>query len=48
MNALRKELQEMMQIPQTARKPVLRRSLPDDWLYSTDLPAVSDKENQDR
>ena len=46
MNALRKELQELMQIPQTARKPVLRRSLPDDWLYSTDLPAVSDKENQ--
>ena len=44
-NALRKELQELMQIPQTTRQPVLRRSLPEDWLYSTDLPCVSDKEN---
>ena len=44
-NALRKELQDLMQIPQTARKPVLRRSLSEDWLYSTDLPAVCDQEN---
>ena len=43
-NALRKELQELMQIPQTTRKPVLRRSRPDDWLYSTDLPDVCDRE----
>ena len=45
MNALRKELQELMKIPQTTRKPVLRRSLPEDWLYSTDLPSVSDTGN---
>ena len=45
MNALRKELQELMQIPQTARQPVLRRSLSEYWLYSTDFPAVSDNEN---
>ena len=40
-----KELQELMQIPPTTRRPVLRRSLSEDWLYSTDLPCVSDKEN---
>ena len=45
MNALRKELQELMQIPQTARQPALRRSLSEYWLYSTDFPAVSDNEN---
>ncbi len=45
MNALRKELQELIRIPQTTRPPVLRRSLQEDWLYSTDLPSVSDSEN---
>ena len=32
-NALRKELQILMQTKRTSRPPVLRRSLPDDWLY---------------
>ena len=45
MNALRKELQELMKIPQAARQPVLRRSIAEDWLYATDLPAVCNGES---
>ena len=45
MNALRKELQELMKIPQTERQPVLRRSMPEAWLYATDLPVVCNRDN---
>ena len=44
-NALRKELQELISMPQTSRKPVLRRSLREEWLYATDIPGVCDVEN---
>ncbi|MBR5960363.1 MAG: hypothetical protein IKZ98_05155 [Clostridia bacterium] len=44
-NALRKELQELMKIPQATRPPVLRRSLSDEWLYATDLPAACSRDN---
>ena len=47
MNALRKELQELMRILQTERPPVIRRSLSENWLYATDLPGLCDRENLD-
>ena len=39
-NALRKELQILMQTKRTSRPPVLRRSLVEEWLYATDFPAA--------
>ena len=43
-NALRKELQILMQTKRTSRPPVLRRSLVEEWLYATDLPGVCSRE----
>lgn len=42
---MRQELREMMQILQTDRPPVLRRSRSEDWLYATDFPAVTGRRN---
>ena len=39
-NAFRRELKEILSAPGPHRTPVLRRSLLDDWLYATDLPAL--------
>ena len=38
-NALRKELAEAL-AGEPGRKPALRRSLKDEWLYATDLPVI--------
>lgn len=39
-NALRKELAALLKAPAGVRMPVIRRSLRDEWLYATDLPAL--------
>lgn len=39
-NALRRELTELLTAPPGNRKPVIRRSLAEAWLYATDLPAL--------
>lgn len=46
-NALRKELQTLMQMTRSTRPPVLRRSLREEWLYATDLPGVCNREEKD-
>ena len=42
-NALRKELTELLATPQGCRRPVIRRSLQERWLYVTDLPLLCDE-----
>lgn len=39
-NALRRELTEMLNGTAVRRQPALRRSLDENWLYATDLPSV--------
>ena len=39
-NALRKELAALLDNSGAQRKPALRRSLREDWLYATDYPAL--------
>ncbi len=39
-NALRKELDELLKAPAGNRFPAIRRSLREEWLYATDLPAL--------
>ncbi len=39
-NALRKELASLLDDSGAQRKPALRRSLREDWLYATDYPAL--------
>ena len=39
-NALRKELAALLDNSGAQRKPALRRSLQEDWLYATDYPAL--------
>ncbi|MCR5565727.1 MAG: hypothetical protein K6F61_02660 [Clostridiales bacterium] len=39
-NALRKELAAMLKSPAGNRTPVIRRSLREEWIYATDLPAL--------
>lgn len=36
-NALRKELAELLAVPQDSRRPAIRRSLQEMWLYVTDV-----------
>ena len=40
-NALRKELTEILTLLPEGRKPALRRSLREEWLYATDVPVIS-------
>lgn len=40
MNALRRELTEILDNSGARRTPALRRSIRDDWLYATDLPGL--------
>ncbi|MBQ6382829.1 MAG: hypothetical protein IJJ42_04455 [Clostridia bacterium] len=42
MNAWRQELTELLRAAPCTRPAALRRSLREDWLYATDLPAVTD------
>ncbi len=44
MNELRAELKALLDVVPTVRPPALRRSLRDDALYATDLPAAADRE----
>ena len=39
-NALRKELAALLTAPAGNRRPAIRRSLTEEWLYSSDLPAL--------
>ena len=39
-NGLRKELSALLALSGAQRKPALRRSLREDWLYATDLPGL--------
>ena len=39
-NALRKELDTLLKTPAGSRAPAIRRSLREEWLYATDLPAL--------
>lgn len=39
-NALRLELCELLKAPAGSRAPAIRRSLLDEWLYASDLPAL--------
>lgn len=39
-NALRRELTELLTVPQGSRRPVIRRSLQEMWLYATDVPLL--------
>ena len=39
-NALRKELAALLDDSGARRKPALRRSLREDWLYATDYPVL--------
>ena len=39
-NALRKELDSLLKAPAGRRAPAIRRSLREEWLYATDLPAL--------
>lgn len=39
-NALRNELTALLTAPPGSRKPVIRRSLTEEWLYATDLPVL--------
>ena len=41
-NALRKELNDITGNLRVSRKPALRRSMNEEWLYVTDLPATVD------
>ena len=40
-NALRKDLTEILTLLPEGRKPALRRSLREEWLYATDVPVIS-------
>jgi len=40
-NALRKELTEILALLPEGRKPALRRSLREEWLYAADVPVIS-------
>ena len=44
MNAWRKELLTMLNLPETKRLPALRRSRKEDFLYATDLPQAAAEE----
>ena len=44
MNELRTELKELLDTARSVRPPALRRSLRDDALYATDLPAAAEAE----
>ena len=39
-NALRRELNTLIIPDHAGRKPAIRRSLREEWLYATDLPAI--------
>ena len=39
-NSLRLELKEILENPDAGRRPALRRSLREEWLYTTDLPGL--------
>lgn len=39
-NALRKELEALLTVPEGSRTPAIRRSLREEWLYATDLPVL--------
>lgn len=43
MNAWRQELAELLRAAPGRRPAALRRSLREDWLYATDLPAVTEE-----
>ena len=47
MNALRRELSAILSLGEVRRAPALRRSLREDWLYSTDLPGLCSDEIPD-
>ena len=40
-NALRKELNTLIAPEDDGRKPAVRRSLREEWLYATNLPAIT-------
>jgi len=44
MNALRKELNSLLVQEGEGRKPAIRRSLSEEWIYATDLPAYATEE----
>ena len=46
-NALRKELGNLLAENETGRPPALRRSLREEWLYATDIPALLDEEGSE-
>ena len=48
MNQLRAELQALLTAPGTPRRPVLRRSLHEEWLYTTDLPGLCTEQDMER
>ena len=41
MNALRKELNSLIVQEDSGRKPAIRRSLSEEWIYATDFPACA-------
>ena len=43
-NRLRRELAGILEKIPSKRTPALRRSIPDDWLYATDLPVIPGNE----
>jgi len=47
-NAFRKELKILLSGPGLIRTPVIRRSLLDNWLYATDLPALCRETDKSR
>ncbi len=48
MNALRRELLTLLDACETRRKPALRRSLEEGYLYASDLPQAAAEEETDR
>ena len=47
-NGFRKELSEILAGQKTARPAVLRRSRPEDWIYTTDIPGLLSEEPKNR
>ena len=39
-NALRKELADLLETEQMSRQPAVRRSSRDEWIYATDIPGM--------
>ena len=48
LSALRQELNELLGAADTQRKPFLRRSLKEDFLFTTDLPRTADEAETSR